>query len=231
MHDPTYARLVLKRRLLPGLVIALSRVTWPARLGAAARRRTGRSGTVELFFAFDDAASAVAVIELVARLASRDVQLLMKPVVRRGIPGDPAVDLKRRYAITDAERLGQRTGHSLSRRDPVDAADCAFLAGWVAAAPPSQALGQFCSEAMGELWFSSDGAVNPKPFAALWAQHLGGAPPAADEEAVRANERLMAKRKPYDTPAAWVHGQWFYAHERLAQIETRLDELGWTAAA
>jgi hypothetical protein len=27
-----------------------------------------------------------------------------------------------------------------------------------------------------------------------------------------------------------VHGQWFFAHERLAQIEHRLDELGWAAA-
>ncbi len=101
----------------------------------------------------------------------------------------------------------------------------------MASAPQSAALAQFCAAAMRELWFGSDGPIEETAFAALWAQHIGGAPPATDEEAVRANERLMAKRKPYDTPAAWVHGQWFYAHERLAQIETRLDELGWTAAA
>ena len=46
---------------------------------------------------------------------------------------------------------------------------------------------------------------------------------------MRRNERLMRRRRPYDTPAAWVHGQWFFAHDRLAQIAARLDELGWTA--
>ena len=39
----------------------------------------------------------------------------------------------------------------------------------------------------------------------------------------------MCLRGPYDTPAAWVHGQWFFAHDRSAQIGARLDDLGWTA--
>lgn len=222
---------MLKRRLLPGLVIALSRVTWPARLGAAVRRRTGRRGAVELFFAFDDAASAIAVIELTRRLAGRDVDLLMKPVVQRGIPGDPAVELKRRYAIADAERLGLRSGLVLSRHEPLRSEDCAFLAGWVANTPQTPQLGAFCAAAMRELWFGSGGPIDQAAFTALWAEHVGGAPPQTAAEAVRANERLMARRKPYDTPTAWIHGQWFYAHERLAQIEIRLDDLGWTATA
>jgi len=33
-----------------------------------------------------------------------------------------------------------------------------------------------------------------------------------------------------DTPAAWVHGQWFFAHDRLVQIGERLDDLGWTVS-
>jgi len=221
---------VLKRRLLPGLIIALSRVTWPARVAAAVRRRTGRRGTVELFFAFDDAASAIAVIELTRRLATRDVTLLMKPVVRRGIPGDPAVELKRSYAITDAQRLGLRSGLVLTRHEPVTADDCAFLAGWVANADQGPPLARFCAAAMQELWFSAAGPIDEATFTALWAEHIGGAPPEISDEAVRANERLMAKRKPYDTPTAFIHGQWFYAHERLAQIETRLDDLGWRAS-
>ena len=40
----------------------------------------------------------------------------------------------------------------------------------------------------------------------------------------------MRRRRLYDTPAAVVGGQWFFAHERLAQIGHRLDELGWRAA-
>lgn len=223
---------MLKRRFLPGLIIALSRVTWPARLGAALRRRAGRRGAVELFFAFDDAASAIAVIELARRLASRDVNLLMKPVVHRGIPGDPAAQLKRQYAITDAGRLGRRSQLVLSRHQPLSADDCAFLAAWVATTAQGPALSRFCAAAMRELWFSSDGPIDQTAFIALWDEHVGGEPPSTDgTAAVLANERLMARRKPYDTPTAWIHGQWFYAHERLAQIDTRLDDLGWTATA
>jgi hypothetical protein len=48
---------------------------------------------------------------------------------------------------------------------------------------------------------------------------------------VRRNERRMRRRGPYDTPAAWVHGQWFFAHDRPAQIAHRLDQLGWAAAS
>ena len=40
----------------------------------------------------------------------------------------------------------------------------------------------------------------------------------------------MRRRGGYDTPAAWVHGQRFFAHDRLVQIGERLDDLGWTAA-
>ena len=47
---------------------------------------------------------------------------------------------------------------------------------------------------------------------------------------MRRNEKLMRRRRPYDTPAAWVHGQWFFAHDRLVQIGERLDSLGWKAA-
>ena len=36
----------------------------------------------------------------------------------------------------------------------------------------------------------------------------------------------MRRRGPYDTAAAWVHGQWFFAHDRVEQIGHRLDELG-----
>jgi 2-hydroxychromene-2-carboxylate isomerase len=38
----------------------------------------------------------------------------------------------------------------------------------------------------------------------------------------------MDKRGLYDTPIAVVHGRWYFAHERLGQIEDWLDELGWT---
>jgi 2-hydroxychromene-2-carboxylate isomerase len=220
----------LARRVIPRAVVALSQLDGAARLGAAARRRAHRPGRVELYFAFDDPCSAVAVIDLAARLAGRDVALLPRPVVRRGIPGDPAVELKRRHALDDARRIGARSGLVLGREEPLDAGTTAFLAGWVAAEPPGPGLVSFCADALRRLWFAGGGPVAPAAYAALWRERLGGDPGSGDA-GVRRNERRMRRRGPYDTPAAWVHGQWFFAHDRLPQIAHRLDELGWTATA
>jgi len=226
---PTSPADTLTRRVAPRAVVALSQVGWPSRLGAATRRQLGRRGRVELFFAFDDPCSAIAVIDLAARVQGRDVQLLLKPVVERGIPDDPAVDLKRRYAIDDARRLGRRAGLVLSRREPLAAGDTAFLAEWAASAPQGPALTRFCVQTLRVLWFETDGPVDKAAHAAAWRDHFGEETPVAGgAECVHRNERLMRRRGPYDTPAAWVHGQWFFAHDRLAQIADRLDDLGWT---
>jgi hypothetical protein len=216
----------LTRRLLPRAVVALSRVDWPARAGARLRRLAGRRGRVELFFAFDDPCSAVAVIDLARRVSSRDVQLLLKPVVARGIEGDQAVELKRRYALVDARRRARRAGLELERTEPVKATDTAFLAEWAAAATPGPALTSFCVEALTKLWFEPSPPPSPADYAPLWHARFADEPSPGD---VRRNERLMRRRKPYDTPAAWIHGQWFFAHDRPVQIGERLDALGWTA--
>lgn len=222
----------LARHTVPDAIIALSQVTWPARAGAAARRALGRRGRVELYFAFDDAASAVAVLDLAGRTAGRDVRLLLLPVVQRGIPDDPAAGAKRRYAIVDARRLARRSGLALARIEPLAAEDTAFLAEWAAAGPAGPALNRFCVAALRRLWLETAGPPDREEYAALWREHLGGEPPAnGGAEAVHTNERRMRRRGPYDTPAAWIHGQWFFAHDRLAQIGERLDGLGWTAAA
>jgi 2-hydroxychromene-2-carboxylate isomerase len=221
----------LTRRVLPRAVVALSQVGWPSRLGAAFRRTVGRPGRIELFFAFDDPCSAVAVIQLAERVSARDVQLVLKPVVVRGIDGDPAVDQKQRYAVVDARRLARRAGLVLSRGASLRAESTAFLAEWAAAAGQGPALTSFCVEALRHLWFATDGPVGQSGYARLWRERFGTEPPAAGPDGVRRNERLMRRRRPYDTPAAWIHGQWFFAHERLVQIEERLDSLGWTAAA
>jgi 2-hydroxychromene-2-carboxylate isomerase len=222
----------LTRRVLPRTVVALSQVDWPARLGAAVRRRLGRRGRVELFFAFDDPCSAVAVIDLAARVAARDVQLVLKPVVARGIDGDPAVHEKRSYALVDARRLARRAGLVLSRSDPVTAEATSFLAEWAAAGPQGPALTGFCIDALERLWFATDGPVPEADYADLWRKQFRDDPPiAAGANGVRRNERLMRRRRPYDTPAAWVYGQWFFAHDRLVQIGDRLERLGWRAAS
>src|SRR4051794_37899674 len=191
----------LTRRVLPRVVVALSQVDWPARTGARVRRLAGRRGSVELFFAFDDPSSAVAVIELARRVSGRDVRLLLKPVVARGIEGDPAVELKRRYAIVDARRLARRAGLKLVRTAPVKEADTAFLAEWVAATEPGPALTSFTLEALTEIWFKPSPPPSPAQFAPLWRERFGHEPPPT-ARAVETNEQLMHRRKPYDTPAA-----------------------------
>lgn len=223
------AREILKRQMLPRMVVGLSQVGWPSRAGASIRRALGRSGRVELYFAFDDPCSAVAVIDLAERLAGRRVVLILAPVVQRGIAGDPAVEAKRRYALEDARRLAARAGLTLTRREPVAEQSTAFLASWVASAAPHTGLVGFCVDSLRRLWLQTDGAVQESDYVTLWRAHLGSEPPNDDgARMVRRNERRMRRRGPYDTPAAWVHGQWFFAHDRLAQIGERLDELGWT---
>jgi 2-hydroxychromene-2-carboxylate isomerase len=217
----------LTRSVIPSTVIRLSTIDRPARIGAAVRRATGRRGRVELFFAFDDACSAAAVVDLVPRLAGREVDVVALPVVARGIPGDPAVRAKREYAIADARRLGRRSGLDLARDEPIDPGETAFLAEWVAAAEPGPAVTEFCAVALRRMWFG--GGATQDELTVLWREHVGGEP-RREPGAVRRNERLMARRGPYDTPAAVVHGQWFFAHDRLAQIADRLDDLGWRAA-
>ncbi len=224
------ARERLERRVGPRLVVAVSRITLPARTAAALRRRRGLPGEVELFFAFDDPCSAVALIELSERLTGRSVELRLRPVLRRGIPGDPAVEDKRRYAIEDARRLARRSGLELARSQPLAAEEIGYLAEWVAASPPQPALERFCVAAMRALWFSGEGPVERAALESLWREQLASAPPVGGAESVSANERLMSRRGPYDVPAAWVHGRWYFAHDRLGQIGEWLDELGWRAA-
>jgi 2-hydroxychromene-2-carboxylate isomerase len=221
----------LSRRVVPRTLVALSTIRWPGKVTAAIRRALGGRGRIELFVAFDDPESAVALLGLAQRVAHRRVRLAVEPVVARGIPDDPATEDKRRYAIVDARRLARRAGLELSRGEPVTAQATAFLASWAAAAPDAPRRVAFCVAAMRELWLSSDGPIHRKRFAGLWQEHVGGEPPADDGPGARSAERRMRRRRLYDTPVAVVHGEWFFAHERLAQIEHRLDDLGWKAAA
>jgi 2-hydroxychromene-2-carboxylate isomerase len=212
------------------MVVAASQITLPARIAARARRSAGGHGRVELFFAFDDPCSAVAVTDLATRLASRPVELVLLPVVRRGIEGDPAATLKRQYALADARRLARRGGLELGRREPLAPADTAFLAEWVAGATSGPVAGSplvgFCVAALRRLWFDGAASIEPSAYFELWREHTGFRP-RPDAAAVQACESRMRRRGPYETPAAWVAGRWYFAQDRPEQICEWLQELGW----
>lgn len=221
----------IARRLVPRIIVGFSTVRAPRRAAARVRRLLGGAARVELFVAFDDAYSAVAVLGLADRTARRRADLVLEPVVARGIPGDPAAEAKRAYAVVDARRLARRDGLTLSRSEPLPAEATAFLAAWAASAPRGPARTAFCVAAMRRLWCESDGPVEPGEYARLFREHVGGEPPVGGAPSAADSERRMRRRRLYDTPVAVVHGQWFFAHERLPQIEHRLDELGWSTAA
>jgi 2-hydroxychromene-2-carboxylate isomerase len=216
-----------EREIGPRLIVAASTVTAPARAAAAARRATGRSGRLELYFGFDEPTSAFAVIDLAQRLQGRKVIFDLLPVVERGIKDDPALERKLVYRIADGRRLGRRIGMTLCRSEPIDPQQTAFLASWVAAAPRGTALTRFCAAACRRIWFESDEPIEQARYVELWRECFGSAP-VVDVEAVRANEKKMASRGPYETPAAFIGGRWFFAQDRSAQIADWLDELGWT---
>ena len=203
-----------RRSIVPSTIIRLSAVDRPARVAAALRRATGGRARVDLYMAFDDPCSAVALVDLAQRLDGRPVDLVPLPVVARGIPDDPALQAKREYAIVDARRLAHRRGRILSRDAPLAPTAVAGLAARAMALPEAERLA-FCVRACEALWLGGPDVDDAG---------------AADEDAVRENERRMVRRGPYDTPAAVIGRDWWFAHDRLAQIGERLDQLGWTAA-
>lgn len=220
----------IQRRVMPRTIVALSTFDAPAKAVATARRARGGRGTVTLYLAFDDPYGAVALLGLRDRLAGRAVDLRVAPVIARGIPGDPAVGAKREYAVIDSARLLRRDGRTLARTASVPAGATAFLAHWTASLPTGDpARAAFAAAAMEQLWLRTGGPVVVADYAELWAAHTAAPlPPTAGTRGVADAERAMRRRGLYDTPTATVHGEWFFAHERLDRIAARLDDLGWT---
>ncbi|MGB0120112.1 MAG: hypothetical protein WBP55_04060, partial [Solirubrobacterales bacterium] len=179
----------IKRRVLPSLVIMLARNDRAPQIASRLRRYLGRRARVELYFAFDDPNSAVAVIDLAVRLEEFNVQLVLRPVVKRGIKDDPAVENKRIHAINDARRLFKRSDLTMKRSEPIRPEATAFLARWVASAPPGPALTAFCVVALKKLWLEEGTEISADDFADVWQQNFGFAPPATGETAVRSNEK------------------------------------------
>ncbi|TXI83709.1 MAG: hypothetical protein E6Q40_10620 [Cupriavidus sp.] len=219
----------LRRAVAPRIVVASSR--WRAMQNgrAALRRRFGLRPAIELFFAFDDPYAAIGLPGLIRIAEARKADLKLRPLVARGIDGDPAAAQRAVHAITDSRRLAQRDGRSLRRAAPLSSAACAFLAAWTVAAESSPGCNAFVAAALEKLWFASDDAPTPESYAPLYASHIGSAPPPVSEThdaELAANRQRLLKLGHWESPAAHVAGEWFFAHERLQQIDARLAALG-----
>jgi 2-hydroxychromene-2-carboxylate isomerase len=209
----------VQRSLAPRTVVALSRIRLP--------RPWSRGVRVELYFAYDDPYAALGLPGLVALTRERGLELELFPLVDRGIPGDPAAQPRRLYSVVDADRLAQRDGRRLERREPLAAADCAFLAAWTDVARGDPALPTFASAAVTKLWFGSSGPVRREAYAELYRGILECAPPIGEahwSEALARNAQRLRSRGHWESPAARIDGEWFFAHERLPQIAARLDQ-------
>jgi 2-hydroxychromene-2-carboxylate isomerase len=218
----------VQRSLLPRAVIAASRVRAPRRMAARLTRACGGRIGIELYFAFDDPYAAIALPGLLRLIEGRPLQLHLYPLLQRGIPQDPAAAARRHHAVMDADRVAGREGQRLRRQAPLDPTDCAFLAAWTEAARGHAAQAAFAAAALQLLWRDSSGAVPRQACLDLHRKHLGGEPPAdteACQDRLAGNTRRLHARGHWESPAARVAGEWFFAHERLAQIAALLDQL------
>jgi 2-hydroxychromene-2-carboxylate isomerase len=205
----------IQRTIAPRTVVALSRLRLP-RLGP---RR------VELYFAYDDPYAVLALPALLQLTRARGLPLHLYPLLERGIAGDPAAQQRAVYSLVDADRLLQRGNRRLGRRQPVAAADCAFLAAWTQAAAGDPAAARFAAAALERLWLGREGPVESAPYVALHREILGRDPVADHGQlapALRGNTRRLKARGHWESPAARVNGEWFFAHERLELIAERL---------
>ena len=213
---------------MPRLLVAWFATRWPGRVRAWLLRRLGKRAQVELYFAFDDpyAAAALPLFEVVAR---RGVELVLYPLVERGIDDDPALEQRRHYAVEDARRLLRRRGLVLRREEAMPAEDAAFLAAWAESLRGTPAMERFTEAALNRLWLESSGPVRAADLALFFREIAGREPPAVAASSARLadNRRRQLRKGHWESPAARVQGEWFFAHERVLQIEERLVELGW----
>ena len=219
----------LRRAAAPRIVVATSRWRWAQDYRATVRKALGLRPSIELFFAFDDPYAAIGLPGLMKIAEARKASLKLVPVISRGIEGDPAAAQRSVHAITDSRRLAIRDGRILRRNAPLSAQDCEFLAAWTVAAELSPARNAFVAAALEKLWFGSDDAPKPENYSALYQQHIGVAPPAvstAQRSQLADHNKRLHKLGHWESPVALVAGEWFFAHERLQQIDERLGALG-----
>jgi 2-hydroxychromene-2-carboxylate isomerase len=221
----------VSRCVVPRLALGIQEQI--ARAGEARARIAGLLGqppSVELYIAFDDPYSALALVQLAPILRRRGIVLALYPLVERGISEDPDLSLRKTYAIQDSRRLARRAGLVLRRSAPISPHQVAFLAEWTEAARGSPGMEAFAVAAMNRLWLTDGSEALRSEYALLYETIMLRRSPdsstALRKRLVSSTKRLRRKGH-YETPAARVAGEWFFAHERIPQMETRFDELGW----
>lgn len=220
---------IVQKVLMPRLLVAWFATRWPGRLWAWLLRRLGARAQLDLYFAFDDPYSVVALplLELATR---RHAELTLYPMTERGVENDPALASRRHFSLQDSRRLLRRRGLVLRRTAPLMPADTAFLAVWTESLRGQPSMQAFAAAALTRLWLNSDDPLRPQDYAGLFREITGRAPP-VDDPALRArlaaNRARQLRKGHWESPAACVQGEWFFAHERIPQIEERLSYLGW----
>jgi len=124
--------------------------------------------------------------------------------------------------------LAARTGQRLMRTGPVLAEACAFLAHWTEAMRGHPAVNTFAAAAIREIWFRSSGEIPYEACARLYRETFGQDRPTDNPqliEAVQDNSRRLIRKGHWESPVVDIHGEWFFAHERLGEIASRLQQL------
>jgi len=219
----------IQKVLMPRLLVAWFASRWSGKLWAWLLRRLGGRVCVELYFAFDDPYSVVA-LPLLEVAERRRADLTLYPIIERGVDDDPALEQRSRFALEDSRRLLRRRGLALRRAKPLRPGDVAFLAEWTESLREPRQRQAFAATALTRLWLSSSGPVQRGDYAMLYRKVTGQTPPTADAvltQRLAANRERQLRKGHWESPAARVQGEWFFAHERIPQIEERLSYLGW----
>jgi 2-hydroxychromene-2-carboxylate isomerase len=218
----------IRRSVAPSCVVALSRIRAKQTLASTGARLLGQTLRMDLYFAFDDAGAAIAVPGVLQIANHQSVDLRLYPIVNRGIANDPAAAARLTHSIKDAQLLAARTGQRLMRTGPVLAEACAFLANWTEAMRGHPAVNTFAAAAVREIWFRSSGEIPYEACARLYRETFGQDRPTDNPqliEAVQDNSRRLIRKGHWESPVVDIHGEWFFAHERLGEIASRLQQL------
>ncbi|MCB0220960.1 MAG: hypothetical protein KDH09_14775 [Chrysiogenetes bacterium] len=202
-----------------------------AKGAARAQRLIGGRASIEFFFAFDSPYSAVSLAPLLEIAGRHRGELQAFAVGRHGIQGDPDARMRKAYEILDAGRLLRRQGKSLTRTKPLPTSEVRELTLLAEAARRAGKGNAFAAAALDKLWCEdADKAPQLADYEALYSEVVGKSPgnaPGKLASAIVDNEKRLERKGHWEVPTALVGGQWFFAHERIEQIDAWLGELGW----